>query len=130
MPEHPCPAHEYLVREIEFGFKHVGEKIDAMSSEMSRRMDESREDRAALHEQHNSLAREVSTAMTRLNGAILLKSHHRQDDTTESLHLRKSDTLGGWVRENWVVLTAIVAAAFAGEKLVPFMIDLVGRLFK
>ena len=116
---------------------HLGEllaaRFDALKDEVTRRMDESLAVRGELHRQQNELSKEVTRALTKLNGAALVQVHaHKREgngEQVESTHFRKSDTLSGWVRQNWLILTAILLAAFAGEKVIPALIEGLRRVF-
>jgi hypothetical protein len=58
---------------------------------MDRRFSESLEDRRNLHASQNDLSREVTKAMTRLNGATLItvQPHHRTGDPPDSEYPRQ-----------------------------------------
>ena len=116
---------------------HLGEllasRFDSLKDEVTRRMDESLADRQELHRNQNELSKEVTRALTKLNGAALVQVHaHKRDgngEETVSTHFRKSDTVPGWIRQNWLILLAILLAAFAGEKVIPALIEGLRRIF-
>lgn len=131
MTDTTCAAHEPMRREIMAGISHLGEmmtsQIEGLREDLTRRMDESALDRKDLHEKHNSLSREVTTALTKLNGAILYK-HTRDSEQVPALH-RRSDDGAAWLKKNWLLLASIILAAFAGEKVIPALLGLIGKAF-
>lgn len=118
-----CPSHSPMRQEILTAVHHLGEmltlQIEQLREEVTRRMDESAKDRIALHTDHNELAREVTRAMTKLNGATLItvQPHHRSDDKGDVEYPRddRPKTAAAFIfPPKWIILGVVALAIFAG----------------
>lgn len=109
---------------------------DAMTPEQCR--EHQRECAAAVRHEIEELRRQTAGDITAIRAAVQdidravaqikgylgingqPRAHHRDAESEEHLHRRSEDSLGGWVIKNlgWLIVTGLMLAAFAGERIV------------
>lgn len=113
-----CPAHEEFRATILTavgGIRDVLQiELRGLREELSRRLDESSDDRAALHDRVTQVAGHVERLAGRINGEPAPERR------------RAEDTLGGRIAANWQLLVIAALAALAGDRVIPFVLRLLG----